>query len=273
MDLDAIIARAIGSFTAEQGINFSKEIINDFVYRMKIRRRLSLPVDIYLYLCKFLDCCDIVILTTLCKDYMKQYYSSIWGDIQSRYFEHSIIPPNEYLSIRNNIAIDKWWQILSNNEMIEWICDIKNDEKIIQDRRAELDMITPRSINYIWKKYTHLAEINANINYINNINASISVYEKQIIDNFRFISKTDNMGNKYLSIKQPLDSRLYGLDPQNNDDIEKWNITFKWITGEYNDEREYYTDIDNHDGDDNEFQYEYDSDDEPYRIRIRPEWI
>ena len=79
--------------------------------------------------------------------------------------------------------------------------------------------------------------------------------------------------------------RLYGLNPENKKDEQKWKVGLKWITGVYNNTREYYdvetdnAETDNAETDDDEpyyynnYFYDHDyEDDRSYRYRVRPDW-
>ena len=91
---------------------------------------------------------------------------------------------------------------------------------------------------------------------------------KAFLQNFRFVSKTDSNGILYFTIKQDIDSRLYGWDPVKHP-IE-YDTKRKWVSGEYHDRWE---DILDGSINDPAFEYEYEYaiwGDPIRRYRIRP---
>lgn len=273
MSIEKEIERGIINFTRENGIMISKDMIDQFIKKTYYRRRLSLPQELYLYLCKYLFPTEIVSLTTLCKEYMT-YYQYIWGIIQSYYHPKSIIPNNDYLAIRQNIAINSWYSKINElniKEYVHW-ARMETYEKIIQKKSQEISLLVPSYIDYKWKKSLYQLEI-----HTNKENRERSFYNCEkyhwLIEYYKFFSERDFNGNLYYIIKPELDMRLYGLNPENKKDEQKWKVGLKWITGVYNNTREYYdVETDNDETDDDEPYYYDHTGDRIYRYRVRPDW-
>ena len=285
MSIEKEIERGIINFTRENGIMISKDMIDQFIKKTYYRRRLSLPQELYLYLCKYLFPTEIVIFTTICKEYMT-YYQYIWDIIQSYYHPKSIIPNNDYLAIRQNIAINNWYSKINElniKEYVHW-ARMETYEKIIQKKSQEISLLVPSYIDYKWKKSLYQLEI-----HTNKENRERSFYNCEkyhwLIEYYKFFSERDFNGNLYYIIKPELDMRLYGLNPENKKDEQKWKVGLKWITGVYNNTREYYdvetdnAETDNAETDDDElyyynnYFYDHDyEDDRSYRYRVRPDW-
>jgi hypothetical protein len=272
MNVEKEIERAIINFAKEENIANREEKINRFMQKIHIRRRLDLPQELYVNVCRYLFPSEILTLTTMCKDYMA-YYKYIWGIIQSYYFPKSLIPNNDHLLIRQNMAIDKWcYQLNSLNirEYASWT-EIVNDEQLIYQRSQLLEALVPLQLGYAWKKYEHQGKIRANKEtremIFNNCNENM----RNLIETFKFTSKRDITGELYYTIKPELDMRMYGMKPENKEDREKWEIGLNWITGVYTERREYDYDI-NEPYDMETYSYDCDDDGYYFKCRKRPKW-
>jgi hypothetical protein len=272
MSIENEIKRGIINFAKEYSIFFNKEIIDDFMIKTYNRRKISLTNDTFLLVCEYLTVYDNIILTTLCKDFIKQNYPHIWGIMQSRYFVKSLIPNTDYLTIRQNIAIDYWYYKLCNYKahVYDKWNDVVCDDITIQDRSKLLHKLHPSCMEYICRKNTHLREIRAvkeTREYsINQVSEEIC----ELIDIYIYYSHKDFTNVPYYTIKPDLDMRLYGYIPENKYDEEKWDIHVKWITGQYNQRPDY--DYDVHIDREEIYDYILDDDDQQYRVRKRPDW-
>jgi hypothetical protein len=266
------IKAALIKFTNEWQIHCSPTMIDDFMKKIHKKRRLSLDKDAYLNVCNYLYPSDIIILTTLCKEYMT-HYKYIWGIIQRYYFPYSIIPTKNYLEIRNNSAIDKWWfrldylQLNVKDGYKPWY-DIMNYDNTIEKRSNDLKKLSKSGPMFQYTKITHLSEIRSLKNervYEFNV---CTVEVQNLINDFKFLS----FNEYYINNKPELDMRLYGLNPSNQDDIKKWEEGIKWVKGEYNDYCEFDFDImeiRNY----NIYKYDMNGAGNEYRYRVKPEWM
>jgi hypothetical protein len=266
------IKAALIRFTNEWQIHCSPTMIDDFMKKTHKKRRLSLNKDAYLTVCNYLHPNDIIMLTTICKEYMT-HYKYIWGIIQNYYFPRSIIPTNNYLEIRNNCGIDKWWfrldylQLNVEDGYEPWSNIIKYDN-IIDKRSNDLKKLSTSGHMYQYTKVTHLSEIRSLKNERADAFNVCTVEVQNLINDFKFLSLDDY----YINNKPELDMRLYGLNPSNQDDIKKWEEGIKWVKGEYNDYCEFDFDImeiRNYDI----YKYDMNGAGNEYRYRVKPEWM
>jgi hypothetical protein len=271
------IRAALIKFTNEWQIHCSTTMIDDFMKKTHEKRRLSLNKDEYVNVCSYLHPKDILMLTTLCKEYMT-HYKYIWGIIQRYYFPYSIIPTKNYLEIRNNFAIDKWLYRLDYLQLnVEdgykpW-SDIMNYDNIIYKRSNDLKNLSESGHMYQYTKITHLSEIRSLKNDRNDDFKFCTVEVQNLINDFKFLSYNDyTKAPYYINNKPELDMRIYGLNPSNQDDIKKWEEGLKWIKGEYDDYCEFDYDImeaPNY----NIYEYNTNGEGIEYRCRVRPEWM
>ena len=108
--------------------------------------------------------------------------------------------------------------------------------------------------------------------YFNNI----SIYHKNAIDDYRFLSESDYTGDYYYTLKPELDMRLFGLDPDNEIDKKNWIECMGWITGKYTKNKDCDFDPDEielYDPNQDVYTYYSGEDDILYRIRKVPECI
>lgn len=275
MNIEHEIRRSIINFTKQHNIPLSDEQLVAFMADSYKCRRISLIQDTFLSVCEFLIPSEIVIFTTTCKEFMS-YYPFIWGIIQSQYFPKSIIPNLDYISIRQNMAIDCWWYKINKGDITEYYTwdEIVDDDVYIQKRFSELKKLVPSHIGYIWKKNTNLGEIKAmkETRLVSFDKSREIIYT--LINDFKFISKKDDTNEPYLTIKPKLDMRIYGFTPGNKDDKKKWEEGMKWITGKYTEEKDYDYDLDEErDYETYEYGFDYGYEYDMYRIRMRPDWL
>ena len=278
MNIENIIKNNILQFAKENNININNEDLNLFMKNKHEKRTLSLNIDNYISVCEYLYASEILILTTLCKEYMNYHYKNIWNILQKRHFPNSTIPINSYLDIRNNIAIESWFSI-NRKFNCGFICkydDINDIEIKIKKLSKELSTSHKRNINYTCKTITNMNEMKylkrEREAYLNDI----SIYHKNAIDDYRFLSEKDYTGDYYYALKPELDMRLFGLDPDNEIDKKNWIECMCWITGEYTKNKDYDfepDEIELEDPNQDVYTYYVDDDNCLYRIRIAPECI
>lgn len=274
MYIENIIKENIIQFAKENKININDKKLNLFMKKKHEDRTLALNVDNYISVCEYLHLHDIIILSTLCKEYINCYYKEIWSMIQKRHFPNSIIPMNSYLEIRDNMAIECWFY---DNRIIDCsiVCAynyINNIEIKIKKLSDELKKSHIRNINYKCKTITNMNEIKSLKRERESYLKYTPEYHINIINKYKFISEKDYTNEYYYTIKPELDMRLFGLDPDNETNKKEWVECIGWITGKYTIKREY----DFYEGDDlNEdiYMYDYDTDNNLYRVRIIPDRI
>jgi hypothetical protein len=244
-------------------------------YRVKNTSLHRLPKELYLNVCVFLNMSDIVILTTFCKEFMK-YYSNIWGIIQDNSFPKSLIQKTNYLSIRNSIALKIWTNVLYYNCFYTSNAykKISDDETFIIKRSNDLTQLNDMYDTHkgcMNVKKVHLGEISAtkktrDLEY-NKLTPTVS----SLLHDFKFCSKTDFTGEKYLTIKPDIDMRIFGFDPTTKDGKKNAKECYKWITCMFNGEPDY--EYDNNDYEDHDiYIYAYNMENGHYRCRKMPEW-
>jgi hypothetical protein len=231
-------------------------------------------------------------LSIICKEFI-EYYPHIWRIAQQLLYPESLIPASDYINIRKNIALDFYWKqnpfqtnynkdeqcsLINKEEILmskldksilaEYYYD-ENTVKIVMDKN-ELQCRTDFRDNFFHKYIHH----NFKYYYYNMYTVDLERIQiesdnlKSYLQCFRFVSKKDSNDILYYTIKQDIDSRLYGWDPV------KYPIEYdtkrKWVTGEYNYNYEAIFD-----GDTNDPAFEYEYDDWGVgirRYRIRPDY-
>jgi hypothetical protein len=269
------IIKGIMLFAREKNIHLSDKDIIDIEKKTSQRRIFNMCEDTYLSVCNFLDMSDIFTLVTLCKEF-KTYYAGIWNIIHNRLFHRSILPIPNYSYMKNNI-VQYCWHYKKYQTMVNNCYNNKNYEDAITD-----DINIKKRYDELKHTYnkriimTHNAEIKATKKTRNNCVKKLPYKFKELINQFNHLCETDPSGDKYLFAEKNIDMRLYGLNPENCDDLCKWNdIGLKWISGEFNtyeikiDTDEYYDMVDNVCTD---YEY-YINDYGYYKSRIYPEWL
>ena len=244
-------------------------LIDDFMVQLHKRRTLSLDKDTFLSVCLYLHDYEILILVMLCKEYYK-YYKYIWVILQKYYFPNSILPTNNYLVIRNNLAISKWWyelkylKIHDGPNYMHWY-DITNIDENIQKRMADLKFLAPTGHTYKYAKITHSLEIKSEKKTRDEIFNICPQTIQNLITDYKFIS------NAFYIIKPELDMRIYGLDPNDAIDVQKWDYGILWIQDELTDMEEY--NFGSEDDNNEIYKYDFDSMGLRFRYRIKPSWL
>ena len=93
--------------------------VTDFMTQQHRARRMKLDPDTYLSVCEFLEPCQIVCLTTTCREFMT-YYPLIWGTIQKMDYPASVIPAADYRHIRQAISLDHYYRDLRHMRNETW---------------------------------------------------------------------------------------------------------------------------------------------------------
>ena len=252
-----------------------KQVRQTYMAETKKKRRLSLPKDLYLSICKFLNMADMIKLTTLCKEFI-EYYPYIWGVIQNNIFKKSLIPETDYVTIRNSISIKIYTDVLHYNNWHtsnSWK-EIEEDDRLIKQRSNDLLQLKNTYPGYegcIYAKNTHLGEICAMKKTRETSYKKLLPSVKSLINVFKWCSNTDFTKEKYLTIKPNIDMRLFGFDPETVYGKKCAIDCYKWLTYKYN---EYYDyDYDRYERKDYDtYMYEYSNEDGHYRYRKRPSW-
>jgi len=274
MNIDQEIKRGIVNFVNKYNIKIDQNLIDQFIKENHKRRRISLTEDTFLLMCEYLCPFEIIMMATLCKEFMA-YYPKIWCVIQQRQFPNSLIPKSNYILIRNQMAIDHWHCEVNSYDyksITEWTV-MESDDKTIKKRSSCLTELTPSHVGYTWKKNVNTAEIRSISKDRKSTFDECSAELRTFIDKFKFVSDRDYTGNQYYIIKPDIDMRLYGLNPENKEDEKKWAGVIKWVTYEYNEFDRDYTYVRSDPIDESIYEYVLDESGNTYSRRIRPDWL
>jgi hypothetical protein len=258
--------------------------------QIQVRRKMKVSRDSFLNICPYLTFPEMVGLSTICKEFM-EYYPSIWNIAQHCLYPKSLIPSSDYINIRKNIALDFYWKqnpfqtdynkneqcsLINKEEILmskldksildeysyddDGIYQYNMDKELLQCRTNSRDTLVHRYIHHRFEYYQNYVDIERMQIESDNL--------KSYLQCFRFVSKKDSNDILYYTIKQDIDSRLYGWDPV------KYPIEYatkrKWITGEYHDR---YEAIFGNNATIGSFEYEYDEWGVAIRrYRIRPDY-
>ena len=245
---------------------------------MQDRRRIKVNKDSFSSICTYLTFPEMVGFSTLCKEFM-EYYPHMWSIAQKSLYSESLIPSYDYNNIRKNIALDYYYWELSVKKNSQWVSInteenimLKLEDSILADKYA--DIYDENTIKIIMDENELQCRTEFRDNFVDNYSdvanneviQKVSDNLKAFLQNFRFVSKTDSNGILYFTIKQDIDSRLYGWDPVKHP-IE-YDTKRKWVSGEYHDRWE---DILDGSINDPAFEYVYAGWGDPIRrYRIRP---
>ena len=246
--------------------------------QIQARRRIKVNKDSFSSICTYLTFPEMVGFSTLCKEFM-EYYPHMWSIAQKSLYSESLIPSYDYNNIRKNIALDYYYWELSVKKNLQWVSInteenimLKLEDSILADKYA--DIYDENTIKIIMDENELQCRTEFRDNFVDNYSAvannediqKVSDNLKAFLQNFRFVSKTDSNGILYFTIKQDIDSRIYGWDPVRYP-IE-YDTKRKWVSGEYHDRWE---DILDGSINDPAFEYEYAIWGDPIRrYRIRP---
>ena len=261
INIDNEINRGIAIFVESlksKGCDISQYYDADEVAsQIQARRRIKVNKDSFSSICTYLTFPEMVCFSTLCKEFM-EYYPHMWSIAQKSLYSESLIPSYDYINIRKNIALNYYyWKLNKKKKNSQWVL-INKEENIMSKLDKSIlasyyyDENTVKSVmdknelqcraeirdnffhKYIHHKYDYY--------YYNGCNDDIE-HMQQESDNlkaylqcFRFVSKKDSNDILYYTIKQDIDSSLYGWDPVKHP-IE-YDTKRKWITGEYHDRYE-----------------------------------
>ena len=276
------IARGIAIFVESlksKGCDISQYYDADEVAaQIQARRRIKVNKDSFSSICTYLTFPEMVGFSTLCKEFM-EYYPHMWSIAQKSLYSESLIPSYDYNNIRKNIALDYYYWELSVKKNSQWVSInteenimLKLEDSILADKYA--DIYDENTIKIIMDENELQCRTEFRDNFVDNYSAvannediqKVSDNLKAFLQNFMFVSKTDSNGILYFTIKQDIDSRIYGWDPVRYP-IE-YDTKRKWVSGEYHDRWE---DILDGSINDPAFEYEYAIWGDPIRrYRIRP---
>ena len=246
--------------------------------QIQARRRIKVNKDSFSSICTYLTFPEMVGFSTLCKEFM-EYYPHMWSIAQKSLYSESLIPSYDYNNIRKNIALDYYYWELSVKKNSQWVSInteenimLKLEDSILADKYT--DIYDENTIKIIMDENELQCRTEFRDNFVDNYSAvannediqKVSDNLKAFLQNFRFVSKTDSNSILYFTIKQDIDSRIYGWDPIRYP-IE-YDTKRKWVSGEYHDRWE---DILDGGINDPAFEYEYAIWGDPIRrYRIRP---
>ena len=223
------IARGIAVFVESlksKGCDISQYYNPDTVAaEIQSRRKMKVSRDSFLNICPYLTLPEMVGLSTICKEFM-EYYPHIWNIAQLQLYPESLIPASNYINIRKNIALDYYYWELSVKKNSQWVSInteenimLKLKDSIIYNKYIDIYYESTIKINMDENELQCRTEFRDN--FFDNYSAvgnnediqKVSDNLKAFLQNFRFVSKTDSNGILYFTIKQDIDSRLYGWDP------------------------------------------------------------
>lgn len=265
------INKSIYSFIDEFNIDITNEQIQKFIKKDKERKNILLPLDIFLNICKFLHLYESVQYLYTCK-YYNDFEKYIWSNSYEykKYFPHSIIKNDEYNIIKNNIALERYYYTFYNiKDKISDLPFIEEKHLKCKNELKNIDICNDynyKLISYTYEKKSYEIEIDY-------IKKKLCPCAKKFFTNYQLCSI-----DKYYTIKQNIDMRMYGFNPEKKEDVDYWtNTGVKWIKREIT-ENMYYnvTEIEYNNGiEDIELYslYFYDEDDDTYnRYYSIPEW-
>jgi hypothetical protein len=212
----------ISAFTPTIG-----EFINQFIQS----RKATMNSDTFYCVCEFLEPPDIISLTTTSHEFM-YHYPSIWGIIQQSHYPLSLIPASDYMSIRKDISLERYYHTLIS-------LDLLNVSKVARIVEEELAMVklsniilnTPIvGVNARTSNIVNRCELRSRKSTCDQYYISLTPPIQEFFNSYQFVSDSDCLGNRYYTIKLEIGCRLSGLDPII--DSHKTKILRDWITGE-----------------------------------------
>jgi len=229
------------------GVNFDKSLIDEFIQKHTRPRILNISGDIIFKLLDYMSFGDLLCLLTCCTRF-KYLLPKFWVEWKCEYFPKNLIP----------ITIDDYTTFVLNASLAY----------------------------YHWYKIDYSCCVDGN--YLFNLDRC--GYESktfEFLKTYEFNSVPYDRSLTYLEKKPKMDMRLYGFNPKIRDDVRRWGVLRKWLTGEHNIENIYDSDIDLEFGDeenwsDDEFEYHrswkvvhdecpYSS--EAHKVRKMPPWV
>jgi len=257
----------IDKFIKFSGINTQETLINKFMERTNKARTLDLPIDTMLYIQDYLCPKDAIYLLTCCKKFMSMIHY-FWIEFQKKMLPHSIIPitKNDYKTFTLNASLDKYYFYYDKFDLYT----INIYENRIVNLTKELGKLMPDGLNYEVRLFTHKKERESTYHDRNDILIDLAEDVVDFLVYFRHNSITDYEGKTYFTVKQKMDMRLYGFNPDIPEEKKKGEIVIKWITGEYNTSRNYDLSSRNYD---EEYNLDVDSDGDRYVTRKIPQFV
>ena len=210
------------------------EIKKKFIEEYKNKNYFKLlPKDLILYISDFGMPADLLNLSLSCIDNYDYYFKHAWYKFNKFYYPKSLL--TEVNQIRDNIAIDSFYSYILNVSSYDFRIDalIQCENLIIKlsDKMHLLDGGIQEELDHRNTIHDKLLEI-----YTKrfDIYSTISEYDKEKIENFKYISNECWSGSKTYTNKPKLDIRLYGFNPNIQEEREQGEIKIKWVSGEYN---------------------------------------
>ena len=248
---------------------------NTYMVKLYNNRKINiLPTTMVLCIFEYL-CLDEMLALIRTSTQYRNLYPDVWHIFQTREFPLSIIPSTDYKTIRTSVALNEYYSILRDNNILNDMNyrRVNKEEKHMEKINTELENLKPKHMSYVNRYITPKNELNAGRERnVNELDDAIDDRLLRYLNLFLGVSKKNIYGAPYFTIKEDIDCRIYGLNPDTN--IECYNIKRKWITGEYNDLDE-DVDFNNYDGHDHDPDFIYESN--VYgmyitRRRIRPSY-
>lgn len=211
-DTQEEIKTTLLNFIYKFNIEISNTEINSFLVDDKNRKKRNFSLDIFLHISEFLLINDTLKLIYTCKEYYN-YEKYIWGNSYEykTYFTKSLLKNDEYKNIKINMALEMYY---SEKILIDELNKIEEQHykcaKEIENINEEYD--------YNFKKLTYKKEMKSYKSDIENEFESLCHHIKDYLELFKFISV-----NNYYTIKEKIDMRIYGFDPENDKDVDYWN--------------------------------------------------
>jgi hypothetical protein len=270
------IKSGVSLFARQFNVNITPSQMASFMNLVHENRKIKLGRDTFLQVCKFLVMADIVRFISTCKEY-HIYEQYIWGIIQADYFPTSLIPKIDYKHIRSKIALDYYYFLKSKCNCLQTHeKEIAEDEAYMVNRYNELMEINNNSSN----GKIRLLIIKEDLKSLRNSRESRLANIPISNDRYRLLNLSqcsimDPTGVPYYTIKQDIDMALYGLDKFDPYESKIGGENNKWITGEYNNIREYDYDSDEETKEPSPPIFEYHNNHLgiKYRFRIKPQYI
>lgn len=240
-------------------INFNKKLIygvSPYVKPFETR-------DTFLHICEFLYAADIMIFSSICKDYLRDFYQPAWDIIHRRHFPISIDRPLTHIASRIALSLAFFYNYIDDDRMrFEWSL-IANCETQMSNCQRFIELVGDSSIRAISYKERFI-EYKTDRDHIISSKTTLVKF----LEAFQFNSEIDMDGHRYYTIKFDIDTLDYGIDPIK--DPERSYIKTQWLTGRYHDRIEYY--YNPADAGNGDFTYGIDSYGTLFRQRIRPSY-
>lgn len=241
--------------------------LSHFIAIYQKKRAFKPNRDTILNIYEFLYRDEIIIFSTICSEYLRDFYPYAWNIIHRHRFPMSIARSLNHVETQTAVSLDLFYGTFAYHRLRnhDWFLIFDSEKNMAQ---YEVLMRSVAEDPYDNNMLVYKAQF-ARYRFIRD--NAISRADSILIDflrAFQFNSKIDIYGNKYYTIKPDIDTRVYGIDPIK--DPVKSYIKMQWLKGCYHDQIEHNynpTDIGNGD-----FTYGIDSYGTPFRQRKRPSY-